>query len=179
MILTARSWQSHGLVGKLITTEHYHDLGKLMFGFLVFWAYISFSEFFLIWYAAIPEETIYYHRRWDTQSWRLWSSAIVGLKFIVPFYFIMSRNVKRHAALWLGAAWLVGMHFVEMYYWIMPYVSPHEGVPMSASGLMTDIGCLMATVGTYLSFVFYRMTKNSLIAVGDPRLQRAIEFVNA
>ena len=179
VILTTKSLDKHGLVGRLINTEHYHDLGKLMFGFLVFWAYISFSEFFLIWYAAIPEETIYFHRRWDSQSWRLLSSAIVVFKFIVPFYFTMSRNVKRHAALWAGAAWLFTMHFVEMYYWIMPYAAPHEGISLSTTGVMTDVGCLMATVGIYLTAVFYRMTKHSLVAVGDPRLQRAIEFVNA
>lgn len=181
VILTTKSLNAHGLLGKhMVTTEHYHDLGKLMFGFLIFWAYISFSEFFLIWYAAIPEETIYFHRRWDTQSWRILSSSLVLLKFIVPFYLVMSRNVKRNTAgLWLGAAWLFVMHFVEMYYWIMPYYDQMGGIPASASGFMTDIGCLMTTVGVYFAVVYYRMTKHSLIAVGDPRLERSINFVNA
>lgn len=180
VILTTRSLKAHGIIGNQVNIEHYHDLGKLMFGFLIFWAYISFSEFFLIWYAAIPEETIYYHRRWDTDSWRLVSSALVLFKFIVPFYLVMSRNVKRHqGGLWLGAAWLVAMHFVEMYYWIMPYAADLQGVPLSASGLATDIGCLMTTVGIYLTFVFREMTKHSVIPVGDPRLERSLEFVNA
>lgn len=180
VILTTKSFKAHGLVGEHINTEHFHDLGKLMFGFLVFWGYISFSEFFLIWYAAIPEETMYYHRRWDTTSWRLLSSSLVLFKFIVPFYLVMSRNVKRHAAgLWIGAAWIFCMHFVEVYYWIMPYAEDMQGVPLSPSGVMTDIGCLMTTVGVYLGFTFYRMTKHSLIPVGDPRLSRALNFVNA
>lgn len=180
VILTTKSLNAHNLVGKTINTEHYHDLGKLMFGFLIFWAYISFSEFFLIWYAGIPEETIYYHRRWDTQSWRLLSSSLVLVKFIIPFYLTMSRNVKRHAGgLWLGAAWIASMHFVEIYYWVMPYVADKQGIELSAVGVMTDLGSLMATVGFYLAYVFWGMTKHSLVAVGDPRLERSIDFVNA
>ncbi|MDD9965918.1 MAG: hypothetical protein OXR73_06840 [Myxococcales bacterium] len=180
VILTTKSFKRHGVVGSQINTEHYHDLGKLMFGFLVFWAYISFSEFFLIWYAAIPEETIYYHRRWDTDSWRLVSSSLVLFKFIVPFYLVMSRNVKRHTGgLWLGAAWLVTMHFVEMYYWVMPYAADLQGVPATPAGLASDVGCLMTTVGLYLTYVFWEMTRHSVIAVGDPRLERSLQFVNA
>jgi len=181
IILTTKSFKAHGLLSdRFVSTEHFHDLGKLMFGFLIFWAYISFSEFFLIWYAAIPEETMYYHRRWDTESWRTVSSLLVACKFIIPFYLVMSRNVKRNpAGLWIGAAWIVAWHFVEMYYWIMPYAADFQGVPVSASGVMTDLGCLMTTVGVYLSVVFYRMTKTSLVAVGDPRLSRSLNFVNA
>lgn len=167
-----------GLIGEEINTEHYHDLGKLMFGFLIFWAYISFSEFFLIWYAAIPEETTYFHMRWDDDSWRTVSIAIVALKFIVPFYATMSRNVKRnHATIGFAAGWLLAVHLVEMYYWIMPYYRPNEAVQWS--GMWLELGCVMATVGCFLTVVFRRMRKHSLIAVGDPRLGRALNFVNA
>lgn len=178
IILVTLGWKRAGLVHDEINTEHLHDLGKLMFGFLVFWAYISFSEFFLIWYAAIPEETIYFHRRWDDQSWRTISCMIVGLKFIVPFYLIMSRNAKRNNGLiGLGAGWLLAMHLVEIYYWIMPYYKPHAGVQWS--GIWMEAGCVMATVGVYMTRVLWNMRKHSLIAVGDPRLSRALDFVNA
>lgn len=166
-----------GLIGDEINTEHYHDLGKLMFGFLIFWAYISFSEFFLIWYAAIPEETTYFHKRWDQDSWRTISIMIVTLKFIVPFYVTMSRNAKRNnAAIGFAAGWLLAMHLVEIYYWIMPYYRPNE--PVQWSGVWMELGCVMATVGFFLTVVFRRMRKHSLIAVGDPRLPRALQFVN-
>jgi hypothetical protein len=147
----------------------------------VFWAYISFSEFFLIWYAAIPEETIYYHRRWDADTWRAISASIVFFKFIFPFYLIMSRNVKRNPfpdpkRKWLptletGAIWLMLMQFVEIYYWIMPNFDPDHVV---ASGMWVEAGCLMATLGLYLAFVFKKMTQHSLIAIKDPRLNRAL-----
>jgi hypothetical protein len=175
VIVTALGFKRAGLVGDEINTEHLHDLGKLMFGFLIFWGYISFSEFFLIWYAAIPEETVYYHRRWDDSSWRMISISIVVLKFIVPFYLTMSRNAKRNNG-WIGfgAAWILGMHVVEMYYWIMPYYRPFE--PVQWGGIWLEAGCLMATLGVYLTAVLMRMRKHSLIAVGDPRLERALDF---
>ncbi|HKP55500.1 MAG TPA: hypothetical protein VJV78_02200 [Polyangiales bacterium] len=176
VIVTTLAWKRAGLVGDEINTEHWHDLGKLMFGFLIFWAYISFGEFFLIWYAAIPEETIYYHRRWDTDSWRIVSSIIVGLKFIFPFYVTMSRNAKRNNG-WIGfgASWILATHFLEIFYWIMPYYKPFAPVPFD--GIWVEVCCVLATVGVYLSYVLWRMRKHSLIAVGDPRLSRAIDFV--
>jgi hypothetical protein len=167
-----------GLVKREINVEHIHDLGKLMFGFLVFWAYVSFCEFMLIWYAAIPEETAYYHRRWDFQSWQLISISIVVVKFIMPFFLIMSRNVKRNlGVIGFGAAWIAALHLVEMYYWIMPYYAPDTDVPFSVMGMATDVGCILLCVGIYLAVVFKRMLNHPIIPVRDPRLQRALDFV--
>ena len=178
-ILVTLGFRRAGISKDTIHVEHFHDLGKLMFGFLVFWAYISFSEFFLIWYAAIPEETIYFHRRWDTDSWRTVSVSLVVVKFIIPFFLIMSRNAKRNLGLLgLGAGWVVAMHLVEMYYWIMPYFQ-EGGIAFSATGFITDLGCVLACVGLYLAVVFRRMLSHPVIPVRDPRLQRAIDFVNA
>jgi hypothetical protein len=178
IIVVTMGWKRAGLVGKEINTEHYHDLGKMMFGFLIFWAYTTFSEFFLIWYAAIPEEVIYFHRRWDDQTWRFLSCAVVGIKFIFPFFFTMSRNIKRNnKAIVFSASWILSMHLIEMYYLVMPYYRPFE--PIQFGGLWLELGCVMLTLGAYLTFVLRNMTKHSLIAVGDPRLSRALNHVNA
>ena len=178
-ILIGLGLRKSGAVQDEINVEHFHDLGKLMFGFLIFWAYISFSEFFLIWYAAIPEETIYYHYRWDTPWWRAISVSIVVVKFIIPFFMVMSRNAKRNYGLiGLGAAWIVTLHLVEMYYWVMPFYNRGE-VALSVTGLMTDLGCIFGCVGIYLAVVFRRMLNYSVIPLRDPRLSRAIDFVNA
>jgi hypothetical protein len=178
-ILVTLGFRRAGVSKDAIHVEHFHDLGKLLFGFLVFWAYISFSEFFLIWYAGIPEETIYFHRRWDTDSWRTVSVSLIVVKFIIPFFLIMSRNAKRNLGLLgLGAGSIVAMHLVEMYYWVMPHFQD-GGIALSPSGLITDIGCVFACVGLYLAVVFHRMLHHPIIPVRDPRLQRAIEFVNA
>jgi hypothetical protein len=183
VIITTLSFKRAGIVKDEINVEHFHDLGKLMFGFLVFWAYISFSEFMLIWYAAIPEETIYYHHRWDTGGWRAISISLVAIKFIIPFFFIMSRNIKRRIYL-LGraAGWLFALHLVEMYYWVMPYYfeRAHGGeLVTSGMGLLTDAGCFMMCIGIYLAVVLKRMLDYPVIPVKDPRLERALQFVNA
>ena len=178
-ILVSLGFRRTGVSGDAIHVEHFHDLGKLMFGFLVFWAYISFSEFFLIWYAAIPEETMYYHRRWDTPAWQWISIALVTVKFIMPFFLIMSRNAKRNLGLLgMGAAWIATMHLVEMYYWVMPYYQDGE-LAFSLPGFVTDLGCMFACVGLYLAVVFRRMLNHPVIPVRDPRLGRAVDFVNA
>jgi len=179
-ILVGLGLRRAGVVKDAINVEHFHDLGKLMFGFLVFWAYVSFSEFMLIWYAAIPEETAYYHLRWDRQWWMTISITIVCVKFIIPFFLTMSRNAKRNfGLLGLGAGWIAALHIVEIYYWVMPYYAPGADAPFSATGLMTDVGCIFGCVGIYLAVVFRRMLNHPVIAVRDPRLPRALEFVNA
>lgn len=178
IMLTVLGWKRTGLVKNEINVEHVHDLGKLMFGFLVFWAYISFCEFMLIWYAAIPEETAYYHRRWDFPAWQMVSISLVVVKFIMPFFLIMSRNVKRNlGVIGFGAAWIAALHLVEMYYWIMPYYAPDSDVPFSLMGMATDVGCILLCVGVYLAVVFRRMLNHPIIPVRDPRLQRALDFV--
>jgi hypothetical protein len=177
IIVVTLGWKRAGLIGEEINTEHYHDLGKMMFGFLIFWAYVSFSEFMLIWYAAIPEETVYFHRRWDDSSWRMISIAVVTLKFILPFYLTMSRNAKRNnGVIGFAAFWILAMHPLEQYYVVMPYFRPFQ--PVQWSGIWMEVGCLMATVGVYVTYVLRKMRGHSLIAVGDPRLSRSLNFQN-
>src|SRR5579871_5968391 len=77
LILVTQALRGAGLLKDAVNVEHYHDLGKLLFGFLIFWAYTSFAQYMLIWYAAIPEETAFYHHRWDVGPWMAISLAIV------------------------------------------------------------------------------------------------------
>jgi hypothetical protein len=175
MIVVTQSLRDAGHLKNAINVEHYHDLGKLLFGFLVFWAYVSFAQFMLIWYAAIPEETTFFHHRWDVGPWMWVSLAIVVVHFVVPFFLLLSRNVKRRTwAVKIGALWLIGMHVVEMYWQVMPYFGGGE-----ISLHWMDFACLLGVAGTYLAVVFYRMTKYPLIPIGDPRLARSLAFENA
>src|SRR5690606_25039525 len=86
--------QSNGLMKETVTVEHYHDIGKDMFGFTVFWAYVAFSQFMLIWYGNIPEETIWYMRRFEG-GWLNASYFLLIGHFIVPFFILIHRSVKR------------------------------------------------------------------------------------
>lgn len=178
IIVVTLSLKKAGYIGNEINVEHYHDLGKLQFGFLVFWAYISFCEFFLIWYAGIPEETVYFHRRWDYANWRLLSQGLIAFHFIFPFYLIMSRNAKRNPGmLRFGAAWILMVHVAEMYWLVLPYYAEFQDIDLNLVWL--DVAALFGVVGLYLAVVFRRMLNHSLIPVGDPRLKRCLEFVNA
>ena len=174
LILIFTSMRQSGLLAREVNVEHYHDLGKLLFGFLCFWAYVSFSQFMLIWYASIPEEVTFFHHRWEGGPWKSISLAIVFLHFAVPFVGIMSRNIKRRLDLLrAGTILILAMHVVEMYWLVMP------NVPGTFAFHWMDVACLFACVGTYLAVVFWFLTQYPLIPVGDPRLERALKFENA
>lgn len=176
-ILLSLSLRGQGMLKNAVNVEHFHDLGKLQFGFLVFWAYVNFSQFMLIWYASIPEETTYYHKRWSEggEGWKAWSLAIVFGHFVIPFFMVLSRNAKRALSpLAVGAGIILFFHFVMVYWLVMPYYQVGTLNPS-----LVDVACLMAVGGLYFALVFYRMTKHPLIPIKDPRLSRALHFVNA
>ena len=103
------------------------------------------------------------------------SLAIVFGHFVVPFFVLLSRNVKRALPFYgVGCSIIVLFHFVMVYWLVMPY---YERDHLQFHWL--DLTCLMAVGGVYAALVFYRMGKGELIAVKDPRLSRAINFVNA
>lgn len=192
IVMITLSFRNSGLTGNAINTEHFHDLGKLLFGFTCFWAYISFSQFFLIWYASIPEETLFFHLRWSNGPWKSISLAVVVLHFVVPFFLLISRNVKRffnQKLLQLGAALLLVIHVVEMYWLVLPNYSMAlqpgmalEEVARRPDALAfhwLDLASLLGVGGVYLAVVFYRMSQASLVPVGDPRLQRSLRLQNA
>jgi hypothetical protein len=186
LVLVSYALRASGLSGKAITTEHFHDLGKLLFGFNVFWAYISFSQFFLIWYASIPEETVYFHLRWSDGPWKAVSLAIVLLHFVLPFALLLSRNTKRYAGqkvLALAAGILLTMHVVEMYWEVLPNYAAQQGIGPQLQAAMSphwmDLACLLGVGGVYLAVVFYRMSQHPVVAVGDPRFGRSKRFENS
>jgi hypothetical protein len=177
IILVTLALRSSGPLEGAVTVEHFHDLGKLMFGFLVFWAYVSFSQYMLIWYAALPEETTFFHNRWDYEPWSNVSMGIILFHFVVPFFWTMSRTFKRNLGrLQIGAAIILVMHVVDIYWYVMPNF--HLG-KAGFSFHWLDVACLMAVAGIYSAFVFHRMSQFPLVPIGDPRLERSLHFQNA
>jgi hypothetical protein len=162
-----------GLLDTVISAEHLHDLGKLLFAFTAFWAYIAFSQFFLIWYANLPEETIWYKARLEG-SWMTVSLFIMAGHFGVPFFYLMGRAVKRKGwTLALGGTWLLAMHFVDLYWQVMPTLHP-EGVRPSVLDLAAFFavgGCLAAAAG-------WLMRRQALVPLRDPRLAESLAFEN-
>src|SRR5262249_17551674 len=116
--------QRSGLYKRVSTVEHRHDIGKLEFAFIVFWSYIAFSQFMLIFYANLPEETIFFRSRW-VGSWVSLSWLLVVGHFVFPFSFLLSRHVKRHPlGFTVASAWIVFIHYIDMYWLVLPVYHP-------------------------------------------------------
>ncbi len=171
-LMTAFAQRSGALRG-LISVEHYHDMGKLVFAFIVFWAYIAFSQYMLIWYANIPEETVWFLKRQEGQ-WEAWSWLLLLGHFIVPFLALISRIPKRRKpALLVGAGWMLLMHWVDLYYIVMPHAS--EGiVPLS----LLDLTAWLGVGGLFVAATATRLRGRSLVPKGDPRLGESLAFEN-
>ena len=162
-----------GFLTRVVGLEHFHDLGKLLFAFTVFWAYIGFSQYFLIWYGNIPEETIFFRHRLEG-SWAAVSLLLAAGHFIIPFFFFMPRTIKRKPALLaLGASWMLAMHAVDLYWLIMPVLHPHG---VAVTGL--DVAAFVAVGGLFFGAVSWMMLGSPLVPVGDPRLPESLSFEN-
>ena len=175
LILMTLLLRRSGILGRAVSLEHFHDMGKLLFGWIAFWSYVTFAQFFLTWYSNIPDEVAWFHQRWHDNggTWKNVSLSLVVFHFFIPFWFLMSRNIKRRLPLLAtGAVFMVVMHVVEVYWIVMPNLGP-----LAPSWI--DAACLFGLMGVYLSAVLRGMVDYSMVAVGDPRLQRALEFENA
>lgn len=164
--------QRAGYLRGVVNAEHYHDLGKLTFGFIVFWAYIAFSQFFLIWYANIPEETVWYKHHWD-HGWAPLTVALVILHFAVPFFGLLSRHVKRFpAGLLIFSLLLIVMHAVDLFWIIAPLKREEAGVTW------LDFAAIIGTTGVFLAVLANRIGAAPLVPVKDPMLADSLEYDN-
>lgn len=165
--------QQSGLLKDVITVEHYHDIGKMLFAFTVFWAYIGFSQFFLIWYGNIPEETLWFKHRLHG-SWATVSVFLAVGHFGLPFFYLMPRSIKRNSrTLALGALWMLFMHFVDIHWMVMP--SLHEEGLRPA---LLDVTALLAVGGAFLAVFGWLLRRHPLLPIGDPRLAESLHFEN-
>ena len=173
IVLLCLGLQRAGVMTKAITDEHYHDLGKWMFALTVFWAYIAFSQYLLIWYANIPEETIFFRERLEG-TWRLWSALLLFGRFIVPFIVLIRRGAKRNKGVLAGfAVWVILMHFVDQYWLIMPNFY-HHGFSLH----WLDLAALLGVVSVLGLAFWSRMRKHAIAPVGDMRFEQGLNFEN-
>ena len=172
--ITAVAMRRAGLLDTLITAEHLHDLGKFLFAFTAFWAYIAFSQFFLIWYANLPEETIWFKARLEG-SWKAVTLFLMIGHFGIPFFYLMGRAVKRRdSTLAVGGVWLLLMHFLDLYWQIMPTLHP-EGIRPS----ILDVAAFIAVGGCFVAAAGWLMRKQALVPIRDPRIDESLAFENA
>src|SRR5437016_11351751 len=148
LVLVITALRQAGYLKDVITLEHYHIMGKWMFAFCVFWAYIGFGQYMLIWYANMPEETQYYLTR-NTESWWSLSMLLVIGRFFGPFAILLLQSIKKHPRqLCYVAAWILLMQMLDIYLVVLPALHG-TGVHVS----IWDFAALIA-IGATLTFVY-------------------------
>jgi hypothetical protein len=153
--------------------EHFHLMGKLLFGFTIFWAYIAFGQFLLIWYGNIPEETIFYNDH-NRGLWVYFSYLIIVGKFAFPTIYLLAQDTKKSLrALTFIAVWILFMHAIELYWYIMPYA--HQGSILPS---WQDFVAFI-TVSSILGYAYIRVAAlASLFPTRDPRLVECLTITN-
>lgn len=158
-----------GILGEEINRDHVQDIAKFMFGMSTFWMYIWYSQYVLIWYTNIPEETAYFTLRM-TGSWLPLFFLNPVLNWVIPFYVLMARAPKRSLTIAsrVAVVILVG-RFVDLYLMIYPPLletGPRVG--------MTEVGALLATIGLTAVVVTRVLGRAPLVPVGDPYLEESL-----
>jgi hypothetical protein len=173
MILSCYTLQRNGRMEKLVTIEHYHDMAKFQFGFIVFWAYIAFSQFLLYWYANIPEETLWYKERMH-HGWQYVGLILIIFHFAIPFLGTVSRHVRRNRAVMAGWAGLILVaHWLDMMYLIMPNVGD-----LTTMLVLGHLVCWIGMLSIFLALFLLRVGDTPLVATKDPWLPEALVYQN-
>lgn len=173
LTLITMGLQNSGRMTKIVSPEHFHDYGKLMFGFTFFWGYIAFSQYMLYWYGNIPEETAWFLLR-SKNGWGYVGLTTLFATFALPFCGLISRYAKRNRkmmAFW--AFWIIIAQWINLYWVVMPEFSHSFTFSiMSVTGFF-GIG------GIWLAGITRLAMGNSLVPTGDPRLEESLRFENA
>ena len=153
---------------------HYYSLGKLLFAFVCFWAYIAFCQFMLMWIANLPEEASWYVVR-TRGPYRPLALSLVFGQFAVPFFVLLSKRIKlRPTQLSAVALWLLGMRYVDMYWVVMPSVFPEGNLPH-----WTDLTAFAGMGALALSVALFRARGQMPLPVGDPYLEDSLRYSKA
>jgi hypothetical protein len=199
IIVVVRLLHAAGFLTNAVNEEHYHDLGKYLFGFVFFWGYIAFSQYMLIWYANIPETVTWFARRgastarpdagmiqqygelgaWEHVipnhgwEWRWWAVGLLFGHFLIPFAGLMSRHAKRRErVLVFWAVWLLVFHFVDMAWVVLPEL--RRGFTLHAIDFLAFLG-----IGGVLAAAWIRFAAHHrLRPIADPRVDESAVFVN-
>lgn len=160
-----------GVLSKEITGEHYYDLGKLIFAFIIMWAYMGFSQYLLIWYSNIPEEVDWYRMR--TGPWQPVSLLLPFGQFVVPFIALMSQSAKRNLrTMTFVGIWLLAMHWVNLYWYVLPDFRQTIAFSWMDVALTAGLG------GLFLWRFWHKLATQPLVPIGDPYLEESVNFVS-
>ncbi len=176
-LLIVIALHSAGYLRNTITREHFHDIGKFMFGLTVFWAYVAFAQYFIIWYTNIPEETKWY---WDRRegAWYTMSILLPICYFAVPFFLLLPRGNKRNPrVIGFVALWVLVFQMAHLYWQIMPEgmkANVHDRPSNGVSFHWMDLASILFFASVMAGGVLRGFRNSALIATGDLRLAESI-----
>jgi hypothetical protein len=172
--LVCLAFRRAGILKNSITQEHYHDLGKWMFALTCFYTYVAFSQYFLIWYSNLPEETIWYRHRL-VGGWFPISLAMPFLRFLIPFPILLSLPAKRSLKV-VGfiAVYSLVIEYIDLYWVVMPTYYKTGPQPH-----WLDLATLVTTVSICGLVFWSRFRAHKMVPVGDLRLEQSLHFENA
>ena len=185
--LTALMLQRSGRVTDEITVEHYHDLAKLMFAFVFFWGYIAFSQFMLIWYANIPEETFWFAWRINglpgqesgLSGWQWMSLMLLIGHLFIPFLGLMARTVRRSKSfLFFASIYILVVHWIDHYWIVMPQAFGDHRFTFTGLQMVGDIACAIGLIGLFMAVFFLISGNKPLVPLQDPRLGECLNHHN-
>ena len=188
LILTLTWLRSKGYLLTVTSKEHYHIMGKLMHAFVIFWAYVSFSQFMLIWYANITEETSYFLLR-NSDEWWIWSLSLPFLHFALPFVLLLPHYAKKTTKIIVPICiYILVVHVLDLYIAVIPERGPSltmmEHHPDGAQLFVEHkayLGDIVAfiTVGAFFVFMFLRnIGSANLYPNRDPRILESANLHN-
>jgi Ni/Fe-hydrogenase subunit HybB-like protein len=170
LILVSLWLERMGPLRGVLREEHLHDLGKLLFAFASFWMYIWFTQYMLIWYANIPEETAYFVRR-THGAWFALFLLNVGLNWVVPFVVLMRRDMKRRRnILALVAVIVLVGRWLDLYLVIFPGLFSRPAFPV------WEIGLTAGVAGGFTLFLVRVLRRSAAAPVADPQLADSLQY---
>jgi len=157
-----------------VSREHVHDLTKMIFGFSVFWAYLWISQFLLIWYANIPEETLYYEMRFESFKFPFFLSLFIN--FVFPFLILMTAKAKRNMnRVLVVASILIFGHWLDFYNMTMPGVFANSHGGHHAGFGLVEFGLFFAYIGLFGYITLRSLSKASLVPLNDPYVRESLQ----
>jgi hypothetical protein len=165
LVLLSRTAPMEGV----IQNRHLHDLGKLLLAFVMLWAYFGFSQLLIIWAGNLPEEISFYRTRLYG-GWGVVAVFVLIFHFFVPFFLLLSRDLKRSAQMLPKVAvWLIFMRLVDLFWLTRP-----EFTSSAVPGLM-DVAAILVLAGIWFAVFARNLKTQPLLPLGDPKLEEAIE----
>ena len=161
----------NGFLGNILKSDHFYNLGALLFAFVNFWAYTAFSQFLLIWYANLPEESFWMINRWKN-GWEIFSFILILGHFLIPYFALLSQQAKSNLdRLKFISAWIFLMHYVDLYWLMMP--SFYKELTFG----WIEMSYFILMIGFLFVFFINRFNRlKNLIPINDPKLKRSLEF---